>query len=250
MDADDASFLYVTGRVNQGIRRAMQARLAPWKLSVQQSMALSVSRHAPACPTPQSRARAVAPNRASARSCRKLRGAWLVRRPPTADDALILRAEMRRPVALAEADPAVQTIRRGCRPHSGARARRWRPGDARSNGASPLSDDAPEISRRIDKLRVAPGYPRPGSDGLRPRRDGPARAQGPDRAGATLAAGDQIGDRGELRRAAGALLPAVGLTVEVKDRPGADVPQRLGLPVAGWSSDPREPGELGVPAQD
>lgn len=39
---DDASLIYAVGRVNQGIRRAMRARLAEWELSVAEYTTLAV----------------------------------------------------------------------------------------------------------------------------------------------------------------------------------------------------------------
>jgi DNA-binding MarR family transcriptional regulator len=44
---EEASLIYIVGRVNQGVRREMRARLAPLNLSVQEYTALSVLRARP-----------------------------------------------------------------------------------------------------------------------------------------------------------------------------------------------------------
>ena len=112
MDAHDASFLYVIGRVNQGIRRAMQARLAPWKLSVQQYTALSVLQARPGLSNAQLARRALVTPQSMLEILSKLEERGLVRRTVDPDHALILRAELTAGGLrlLAEADPAVQTI--------------------------------------------------------------------------------------------------------------------------------------------
>jgi DNA-binding MarR family transcriptional regulator len=112
MDTSDASFLYITGRVNQGIRRSMQARLAPWKLSVQQYTALSVLQARPGLSNAQLARRALVTPQSMFEILSKLEARGLVERAVDPGHALILRAELtadgRR--LLSEADPAIHAI--------------------------------------------------------------------------------------------------------------------------------------------
>ena len=112
MDTDDASLLYITGRVNQGIRRAMQARLAPWKLSVQQYTALSVLQARPGLSNAQLARRALVTPQSMLEILSKLEERGLVQRAVDPDHALILRAELTASGhrLLAEADPAIHAI--------------------------------------------------------------------------------------------------------------------------------------------
>lgn len=108
----EASLLYVVGRVNQGIRREMRARLTAWKLSVQQYTALSVLQARPGLSNAQLARRALVTPQSMLEILSKLEERGLVRRVVDPGHALILRAELTQHGwdLLAEADPVIRAI--------------------------------------------------------------------------------------------------------------------------------------------
>ena len=104
--------MYVVGRVNQGIRREMRARLAQWSLSVQEYTTLSVLDARPGLSNAQLARRALVTPQSMIEILGKLERRGLVQREVDPDHGRILRAELTpdgRDV-LREADPRIQAI--------------------------------------------------------------------------------------------------------------------------------------------
>jgi DNA-binding MarR family transcriptional regulator len=108
----EASLLYVVGRVNHGIRREMHARLAPWKLSVQQYTTLSVLETRPGLSNAQLARRALVTPQSMLEILAKLEERGLVTRAVDPAHALILRAELTPEgrKLLTETTPAIREI--------------------------------------------------------------------------------------------------------------------------------------------
>lgn len=104
--------LYIVGRVNQGIRREMRARLTPWTLSVQQYTTLSILEGRPGLSNAQLSRRALVTPQSMLEILATLEERGLVKRAVDPGHALILRAELTDEghEVLAEANPAVQAI--------------------------------------------------------------------------------------------------------------------------------------------
>jgi DNA-binding MarR family transcriptional regulator len=110
--AQEASLIYVVGRVNQGIRREMRARLAEWQLGVQEYTALSVLRTRPGLSNAQLARRALVTPQSMIEILAKLENRGLVRRDVDPDHGRILRAELtcEGQALLSAADPAILAI--------------------------------------------------------------------------------------------------------------------------------------------
>lgn len=110
--AREASLIYVIGRVDQGLRQAIRARLAPWALSVQQYTALSVLDRRPGLSNAQLARRALVTPQSMVEILSKLEQRGLVQRTADPDHALILRAELTREgrALLADVDPGIGAI--------------------------------------------------------------------------------------------------------------------------------------------
>jgi DNA-binding MarR family transcriptional regulator len=104
--------MYIVGRVNQGIRREMRARLAQWSLSVQEYTTLSVLDARPGLSNAQLARRALVTPQSMIEILGKLERRGLVQREVDPDHGRILRAELT-PAGidlLREADPRIGAI--------------------------------------------------------------------------------------------------------------------------------------------
>lgn len=108
----EASFPYVVGRVNQGIRRAMRVRLEQWSLSVQEYTTLSVLAGRPGLSNAQLARRALVTPQSMSEILAKLERRRLVSRDADPGHALILRAQLTEDGArlLAAAEPEIRAI--------------------------------------------------------------------------------------------------------------------------------------------
>jgi DNA-binding MarR family transcriptional regulator len=104
--------MYIVGRVNQGIRREMRARLAQWSLSVQEYTTLSVLDARPGLSNAQLARRALVTPQSMIEILGKLERRGLVQREVDPDHRRILRAELTPDGSdlLREADPRIQAI--------------------------------------------------------------------------------------------------------------------------------------------
>jgi DNA-binding MarR family transcriptional regulator len=111
-EADEASLIYVLGRVHQGLRREMRARLGEWDLSVQEYTALSVLKARPALSNAQLARRALVTPQSMIEILAKLEARGLVKRRVDRNHRRILRAELtpRGENLLAAADPEIRAI--------------------------------------------------------------------------------------------------------------------------------------------
>ena len=91
---DRASFAYLVGRVGQGVRREMRARLAGHGLSVAEFTALSVLRRRPGLSNAQLARRAMITPQAMIEVLAELERRGLVRRRADAAHRRVLRAEL------------------------------------------------------------------------------------------------------------------------------------------------------------
>ncbi len=108
----EASLVYVVGRVNQGIRREMRARLADLDLSVPEYTALSVLHARPGLSNAQLARRSLLAPQSMLEVLAKLESRGLVRREVDPGHGRILRAALT-PAGrdlLARADPAIDAI--------------------------------------------------------------------------------------------------------------------------------------------
>jgi DNA-binding MarR family transcriptional regulator len=108
----EASLIYVVGRVNQGIRREMRARLAEWELSVQEYTSLSVLGARPGLSNAQLARRALVTPQSMIEILSKLESRGLVARADDPDHGSIRRATLTAGGRdlLAAADPAILSI--------------------------------------------------------------------------------------------------------------------------------------------
>jgi DNA-binding MarR family transcriptional regulator len=106
------SLIYAVGRVNQGIRRDMRARLAGFSLSVQEYTTLSVLAVRPGLSNAQLARRALVTPQSMIEILSKLESRRLVRRTADPANARVLRAELTGAgtALLARADPSVAEI--------------------------------------------------------------------------------------------------------------------------------------------
>lgn len=116
----EASLTYVVGRVNQGIRREMRARLAQWKLSVQEFTTLSVLSTRPGLSNAQLARRALVTPQSMIEILSKLERRGLVRREVDPDHARILRSDSPHPREENSSEPQIQSFTR-------FKKRCWRP---------------------------------------------------------------------------------------------------------------------------
>lgn len=109
---DEASLIYIVGRVSQGVRREMRARLAPLNLSVQEYTALSVLRSRPGLSNAQLARRSLVTPQSMIEILAKLERRGLVKRAADPAHARILRALLTTKAIklLAKADPAIEAI--------------------------------------------------------------------------------------------------------------------------------------------
>ncbi len=110
--ADEASLIYVVGRVDQGIRREMRARLARLSLSVQEYTALSVLRARPGLSNAQLARRSLVAPQSMIETLAKLEARGLAVREVDPEHGRILRARLtpRGRELLAQADPPIRAI--------------------------------------------------------------------------------------------------------------------------------------------
>lgn len=109
---EDPTLVYVIGRVDQGIRREMRRRLAPWALSVPGYTTLSVLRSRPGLSNAQLSRRALITPQSMIEVLAKLEARGLVRRTVDPTHGRILRAELT-PAGvrtLREARPRIQAL--------------------------------------------------------------------------------------------------------------------------------------------
>jgi DNA-binding MarR family transcriptional regulator len=108
----DVPFVYVVGRVNQGIRRELQARLAAWGLSIAELTALSALARRPGLSNAQLARRAMVTPQSMIEILSALEARGLVRRELDPDHARILRAELTPAGAklLADAEVAIRVL--------------------------------------------------------------------------------------------------------------------------------------------
>ncbi len=108
----EASLVYVVGRVNQGIRREMRARLAELDLSVPEYTALSVLHARPGLSNAQLARRSLLAPQSMLEVLAKLESRGLVRREVDPAHGRILRAALTPEgrALLARADPAIEAI--------------------------------------------------------------------------------------------------------------------------------------------
>lgn len=108
----EASLVYVVGRVNQGIRREMRARLAELDLSVPEYTALSVLQARPGLSNAQLARRSLLAPQSMLEVLAKLESRDLVQREVDPAHSRILRAALTAEgrALLAEADPAIEAI--------------------------------------------------------------------------------------------------------------------------------------------
>ncbi len=109
---DEASLIYVVGRVNQGILREMRARLTRLKLSVQEYTALSVLQSRPGLSNAQLARRSLVAPQSMIETLAKLEHRGLIERAVDDGHSRILRARLTRDGRrlLAAADPAILAI--------------------------------------------------------------------------------------------------------------------------------------------
>jgi DNA-binding MarR family transcriptional regulator len=109
---DRASLIYIVGRVNQGIRREMRARLAAVGLSVQEYTALSVLRARPGLSNAQLARRSLVTPQSMIEIMAKLEDRGLVKREVGPEHGRILRAELTNEGLrlLDTADPSILAI--------------------------------------------------------------------------------------------------------------------------------------------
>lgn len=108
----DTSLIYMVGRLNQGIRREMRARLSPWKLSVQEFTTLSVLDARPGLSNAQLARRALVTPQSMIEILAKLEDRGLVAREVDPGDPRILRAGLT-PAGrelVSAADPQIRSI--------------------------------------------------------------------------------------------------------------------------------------------
>ncbi len=108
----DVSLIYMVGRVNQGIRRAMSERLARWDLSVAEYTTLSVLHARPKLSNAQLARRALVAPQSMIEILARLQARGLVTRTVDPDHGRILRATL---TAAGEevrgaADPAIAAL--------------------------------------------------------------------------------------------------------------------------------------------
>jgi len=108
----DASMIYIVGRLNQGIRREMRARLAEFSLSVAEYTTLSVLDSRPELSNAQLARRALVTPQSMLEILAELERRALVERRLDPDNARILRARLTRQGRdrLRAADPAIQAL--------------------------------------------------------------------------------------------------------------------------------------------
>ena len=108
----DASLVYIIGRVNQGIRREMGARLARFTLSVQEFTTLSVLRRRPGLSNAQLARRALVTPQSMIEILAKLERRGLVERDVDPNHGRIRRADLTDAgrTLLAAADPQIAAI--------------------------------------------------------------------------------------------------------------------------------------------
>lgn len=108
----EASLVYVVGRVNQGIRKEMRARLADLDLSVPEYTALSVLQARPGLSNAQLARRSLLAPQSMLEVLAKLESRGLVRREVDPAHGRILRAALTPAgrTLLARADPAIEAI--------------------------------------------------------------------------------------------------------------------------------------------
>ena len=94
MPEDEASFIYMVGRVNQGIRREMRARLSQCELSVAEYTTLSVLAARPELSNAQLSRRALVTPQSMIEILGQLERRGLVRRAVDPDHGRILRAAL------------------------------------------------------------------------------------------------------------------------------------------------------------
>lgn len=109
---DEASLIYIIGRVNQGIRREMRIRLVDQSLSVQEYTALSVLRARPGLSNAQLARRSLVKPQSMIEILAKLESRGLVDREVDPEHGRILRAELTRSgrELLSRADPDIFAI--------------------------------------------------------------------------------------------------------------------------------------------
>lgn len=90
----EASLIYVVGRVNQGIRREMRSRFAPWRLTVQEFTTLSVLSMRPGLSNAQLARRALVTPQSMIEILTKLELRGLVQRTIDPRHARVLRSEL------------------------------------------------------------------------------------------------------------------------------------------------------------
>ena len=112
MDEPGPSLIYMVGRVNQGIRREMRARLTPWGLSVTEYTTLSVLGARPGLSNAQLARRALVAPQSMLEILGKLETSGLASRTVDPTHGRILRADLtsKGKRVLAAANPAVQAI--------------------------------------------------------------------------------------------------------------------------------------------
>jgi DNA-binding MarR family transcriptional regulator len=108
----EPSLIYAIGRVNQGIVRAMRARLAAFSLSVQEYTTLSVLAARPGLSNAQLARRALVTPQSMIEIVAKLEARRLVHRTVDPANARVLRAEPTRAgrALLQRADPAIAEV--------------------------------------------------------------------------------------------------------------------------------------------
>jgi DNA-binding MarR family transcriptional regulator len=108
----EVSLIYLVGRVNQGIRREMRARLERWQLSVPEFTALSILRRRPALSNAQLARRTMVTPQTMIEILGGLERRGLVRRRVDPGHGRILRAELTEKSVrvLAEAEPAIEAL--------------------------------------------------------------------------------------------------------------------------------------------
>jgi DNA-binding MarR family transcriptional regulator len=110
----EASLVYVVGRVHQGIRREMRARLAELELSIPEYTALSVLRARPGLSNAQLARRSLLAPQSMLEVLTKLEGRGLVQRAVDPDHRRILRAALTSTgrALLSKADPGIEAFQR------------------------------------------------------------------------------------------------------------------------------------------
>jgi DNA-binding MarR family transcriptional regulator len=91
---DDATMVYMIGRINQGIRREMRTRLSPWKLSVAEYTTLSVLKARPRLSNAQLARRALVTPQSMIEILAALERRGLVQRALGPEHGRILRASL------------------------------------------------------------------------------------------------------------------------------------------------------------